>query len=119
VLLYAALRSPTLWFEPYHPRMGPPARPLASMFGCFASFTALFGSECQSTLIFLVGIAGSGLFYAAKLILKHTAFKHNFNLRFIDHPPPNHTIHNFQFPYSLPIGKFKLCCGGCLSLSCR
>jgi len=47
----------------------------------------------------------------ALLLWKYTVIKHgNFSLRFIDHPPPDHTVHNFWFPYQLPIGTFKVCC---------
>lgn len=81
---------------------------------CFESFSRLFGSDCQSViavLIFVASIVGSGLlYYFAPWIWKHVALKYNFHLQFIDHPPPNHSVHNFWFPYSLPIGTFKLCC---------
>jgi hypothetical protein len=83
------------------------------MSDCFGSFTGLFSSECQSVvtvLIFLAGIIGWGLYYAVPWVWRHTSFKYNFILWFIDHPPPKHTVHNYWFPYSLPIGTFKLCC---------
>src|SRR5580765_7053327 len=68
---------------------------------CFGSFTGLFGSECQSVvtvLVSLVGIAGWGLYYAVPWVWRHTSFKYNFILSFIDHPPPKHTVHNYWFP---------------------
>jgi hypothetical protein len=83
------------------------------MLDCFSSFNKLFGTDCQSTvtvLIFVVSIAGSAFYYLVKLIWKNYFSKYNFVVQFVDHPPPNRTDHNFHFPYSLPIGKFKLCC---------
>jgi hypothetical protein len=57
-----------------------------------------------------VSLAG-GMFWGGRWLWKQTAYKYgNFNLRFISHPPPDGSIHNFWFPYLLPIGKFRLCC---------
>ena len=80
---------------------------------CFESWSRLFGSDCQSVVAALIPVAGAagwGLYYVALWIWRHGPLKYNFHLRFIDHPPPNHKIHNFWFPYPLPIGTFKMCC---------
>jgi hypothetical protein len=50
-------------------------------------------------------------YYIIPFIHRRTIYKYgNFNLCFLDHPPPDSTIHNFYFPYHLPVGTFRLCC---------
>ena len=58
----------------------------------------------------IVALVAAG-YKPALWLWKYTIIKYgNFNLRLIDHPPPDHTVHNFLFPYQLPIGTFKVCC---------
>ncbi len=61
-----------------------------------------------TVIVALVAAAG---YKPALWLWKYTIIKYgNFKLRFIDHPPPDHTVHNVWFPYQLPIGTFKVCC---------
>jgi hypothetical protein len=67
-------------------------------------------SDWVSLLTFIAGLCVA-CYKFILFIHSRTTYKYgNFNLLFRDHPPPDSTIHNFYFPYHLPIGTFRLCC---------